>query len=105
MLVGFRSLDGAEKDLVRQCMQAVLDGSWIDDSEFQTRLGFEREELRAILTSWPLLDDADALVGLAINNCMNEVCHGIYISDRDWKARFTQSPEQIKATYTKWKAS
>jgi hypothetical protein len=84
-------------------MQAVLDGSWIDDFEFETRLGFERESLKAILSSWPVLDDStNGVVRLAINNCMNEVCHGINISDGDWNTWFTQSREQVAATFSKW---
>jgi hypothetical protein len=84
-------------------MQAVLDGSWIDDFEFATRLGFERESLKEILGTWPLLDDsANGLGRLAINNCMNEVCHGINISPRDWSDWFTQSPDEVKATFSEW---
>jgi hypothetical protein len=103
VLVGFSSLSEVERNTVRQAMQAVLDGSWIDDSEFGTRLGFERESLREILRNWPLLDDSgNGVVGLAINNCMNEVCHGIDISGYDWNVWFTQSKDAVKATFSKW---
>lgn len=103
VLVGFASLNESERNVVRQCMQAVLDGSWIDDFEFETRLGFERESLKAILSSWPVLyDSTNGLVRLAINNCMNEVCHGINFSDGDWNTWFTQSREQVAATFSKW---
>jgi hypothetical protein len=103
VLVGFSSLNEVERNTVRQAMQAVLDGRWIDDSEFATRLGFERELLKEILRGWPLFDDsANGLVSLAINNCMNEVCHGINISGRDWNVWFTQSKEEVKATFSKW---
>ena len=103
VLVGLTSLNKSERTAVRECMQAVLDGSWIDDFEFETRLGFKRESLKVILNGWPLLDDStNGLVRLAINNCMNEVCNGINISDRDWNTWFTQSPEQVAAAFSKW---
>jgi hypothetical protein len=82
--VSFSSLSNVERNTIRQCIQAILHGDWVDDYEFATRLGFERELLRQILSNWPLVkDSADSLVCLAINNCMNEVRHGISISKSD----------------------
>jgi hypothetical protein len=103
VLVGFSSLNEVERETVRQSMQAVLNGSWIDDAEFGIRLGFERGSLKKILDSWPLFDDsAEGLVSLAINNCMNEVCHGINISGDEWNVWFTQSKDEVKATFSRW---
>jgi len=101
--MAFSSLNKTEKETVHQCLEVILNGGYIDDWEFSTRLGFDRESLKQILSLWPQLDDsADGLVRLAINNCMNEVCHGIDILPVDWKTRFTVSRDDVKATYFKW---
>ena len=51
-----RALTEAEKDTIRRCLVAVLDGPFIDDWEFKTRLGFDRMTLRSILSARPYLD-------------------------------------------------
>ena len=68
--------------MVFGCMLAILEGPFIDDSEFHARLGLERHVMRDILSRWPILDDEadESPARLAINNCMNEVCHGVRIS-------------------------
>jgi hypothetical protein len=71
-VVVLRMLNGAEQDIVRRCLVAMLDGEFIGDWEFQTRLGLSRDALRAILNR-PELDynSEEEDVQLAINNCMN----------------------------------
>ena len=101
--MAFSSLNKTEKETVHQCLKVILNGSYIDDWEFSTRLGFDRESLKQVLSLRPQLDDSeDGLIRLAINNCMNEVCHGIDISPAEWKSWFTVSREEAKATYFKW---
>src|SRR6266404_7585941 len=101
--MAFSSLSEAEKDIVHQCLKAILHGSYIDDREFPARLGFDRESLKQVLCSWPQLDDtAEGLTRLAINNCMNEVCHGIDLSSSEWTTWFNVSKADVQATYFKW---
>jgi hypothetical protein len=97
-------LGEADKDVVRACMIAIMEGPWIDDWEFQTRLGIDRDELRGLISAWPLLDDTaeDSPARLAINNCMNEVCHGVPIAAEQWDRWFIVSRDQIRATYARW---
>jgi len=101
--MAFSSLSEAEKETVHQCLTAILNGRFIEDWEFSTRLGLDRDALRRILGSWPQLDDtAEGPVRLAINNCMNEVCHGVNISPAEWDTWFTVPYEDVKVTYFKW---
>ena len=72
--MAFSSLNKTEKETVHQCLKVILNESYIDDREFSTRLGFDRESLKQVLSLWRQLDDSeDGLIRLAINNCMNEV--------------------------------
>ncbi|HEY6417946.1 MAG TPA: hypothetical protein VIX59_02995 [Candidatus Binataceae bacterium] len=100
----FAQLTEREQDIVRQCMNAIFKGPYIENPEFQTRLGINREALQKVIQSWPVLDDSkeDSDVYLAINNCLNEVCHGIKIPSGDWPLWFNSLREEIKAVYVKW---
>jgi hypothetical protein len=89
--MAFSDLGDVDEDVVRKCSVAIVEGPWIEDWEFQTRLGIDREALRELLAAWPQLHDAveDAPARLAINNCMNEVCHGVPIASDEWNRWFT----------------
>src|SRR6266567_1234624 len=64
-------LDEQERDVVRQCLQAAVDGPFFPDWEFGTIFGLERDEVRRVLRSWPEIDETDQNVVTAINNSFN----------------------------------
>ena len=101
-----RALTEAEKDTIRRCLVAILDGPFIDDWEFKTRLGFDRMTLRSILSARPYLDcnSEDPTVQLAIDNCMNEVVNGVDISPTQWDRWFTVPRQEVKSTFSTWGA-
>jgi hypothetical protein len=88
--MAFSRLSDVDKEVVRTCLVAILDGPWIEDWEFQTCLGIDRDALRELLAAWPFLDDAteSSPSRLAINNCMNEVWHGVLIAAEEWPRWF-----------------
>jgi len=51
--MAFSSLNKTEKETVHQCLKVILNESYIDDREFSTRLGFDRESLKQVLSLWP----------------------------------------------------
>ena len=64
-------LDERERDVVRRCLQAAVDGPFFPEWEFGTIFGLERDEVRRVLMSWPSLDETDDIVVRAINNSSN----------------------------------
>lgn len=58
-------LSDAEREIVRECLRAAVDGSLFPDWEFQTLFGLERREVRRILSLWPELDETDESVVIA----------------------------------------
>lgn len=100
----FGQLTEREQDIVRQCMDAIYKGPYIENWEFHTRLGIDREALQKVIQSWPVLDDSNehSEVCLAINNCLNEICHGVKIPTGDWPLWFNSPMEEINAVYIKW---
>src|ERR1700736_1053947 len=104
-IVVMRMLNGAEQEIVRRCLVAMLDGDFIDDWEFQTRLGLSRDALRAILKR-PELDNSseEEDVQLAINNCMNELLNGLSISSAEWDQWLPMPKQEVERTFIKWNA-
>jgi hypothetical protein len=103
-IIGSAVLSEPEKRIIRECMVAILEASFIDDWEFGTRIGVSREELRAIL-SHPELDcySREEGVQLAINNSMNELLHGVRISPAEWSNWLPVSRKEVLRTYEKWR--
>lgn len=102
--MAFEQLLNKEQTIILQCLTAILESNYIDDAEFQTRLGIDRKELQAVIRSWPNLNDTDQTsnIALAINNCMNEVCNGIAIPGHEWKNWFEASQKEVEGLYSKW---
>ena len=73
--MAFDKLTSIEQAAVLQCLSAILEGPFIDDFEFQTRLGYDKDVLKAFISTAPHLDENnDGLATSLINNCMNEIC-------------------------------
>ena len=53
-----RELTEKEMELVRQCLRAAVQGPFFPDWEFHTLFGLEREDVAAVLSRWPDLDDS-----------------------------------------------
>ncbi len=102
--MAFEGLSKKDQNVVLQCMTAILEGPYIDDFEFQTRLGIDRGELIGVIAAWPNLKDADedSAANLAINNCMNEVCYGVDIPPDKWTKWFDVSKEEVEKAFIRW---
>lgn len=98
------SLPEQDQSALLQCMTAIAENQWIEDWEFDARLGLNRKALQAVISCWPDIDDSSAESDgfLAINNCMNEICHGLRISPGEWDRWFTMSKSQIEDSYRTW---
>ena len=98
------NLDERERDVVRQCLQAAVDGPFFPEWEFGTIFGLERDEVRRILTSWPAVDETDESVVRAINNAFNNLLgdptknkHAI------WPKFISVNGMELARIFDKWK--
>jgi hypothetical protein len=100
----FDRLSKTEQDIVRQCMNVVLNSNYIEDFEIHARLGINRQTLRNLMEQWPVLDDSseDSDAFLAINNCLSAVCYGIHFPPGEWSRWFDTSEQEVEGVYTKW---
>jgi hypothetical protein len=81
-------------------MTAILDGPFIEDPEFQTRLGLNRLELRQVLATQSL-DLSDLPTRLGVNNCLNEIANGVRLSSAEWEHRIGVSKDDVRSVLQK----
>lgn len=98
-------LQKSDLETAYHCLRAVVYGPFIEDSQFQPRLGFTRNQMQEVASAWPTIDDIERHPNTlsAILACMNEVCHGIRFSEQEWRFWFSETPEEIRHVYLKWK--
>lgn len=77
-----------------------MDGPFLDDQDFQTRVGVERFEARSLLNIENPLDNITARS--LVSSCLNEVVNGINFSAREWNKWFTIPREEVKSVYSLW---
>jgi hypothetical protein len=102
--MSLQDLSPEERIMVRECLSAIAQGPFIDEWEFQTRIGVDREKVISMLDSWPNIDDRfdDCEETITINNCLNEICYGIDIPPPEWLKWFTASRSSIEEAYKAW---
>ena len=93
-----------ERDTIRRCIDALLNGPFLDDWEFHARLGVDRCELNTIAAEQARLDDCstDSVAHATINNCMNEIVNGVNIAPAEWDKWFAVPRQEVQATFKKW---
>jgi hypothetical protein len=76
--VGFEHLGSADREVIRLCLVAAVDGPWFADEEFHTLFGLDRGEVASVRAAWsaepPLTTGgrppATETQRLAINNAL-----------------------------------
>lgn len=92
-----------EREVVRQCLRAVVEGSFFPDSEFQTLFGLERAEIKTVLESWPHLDDSQEIVGLAINNSFVHLLGYPHRRENEWTRFISASETEVTRIFEQWR--
>ena len=97
-------LDEHERDVVRQCLQAAVEGPFFPDWEFGAIFGLEREEVRSVLRSWPEIDETDQSVVVAINNSINNLLGYPAPNKREvWPKFISVDGMELARIFDKWK--
>src|SRR6185437_8327973 len=93
--MGLNALTPSEWEVVRRCLHAVVEGPFICDGDFHPLIGLRREEAAAVATRWPVLDEGEEEVNLALNNSMN--CLLIWFG---WQDQDPQAGEELLRRWT-----
>lgn len=98
------NLDEKEREVVRECLRATVEGPFFPDWEFETLFGLERGEVRQILLSWPALNEADDSVVRAINNSFNNLLgYPLGIEREGWPKFISVSDAELSRIFDKWR--
>lgn len=78
-------------------------GPFFPDWEFQTLMGGERDEMRAVLDAWPNVSDGEN-ADVAINNAFNNLLGYPHDEWEAWAKYSDADPEELARTFTRWRA-
>jgi hypothetical protein len=98
------NLDEREREVVRESLRATVEGPFFPDWEFETIFGLTRDEVRAVLASWPELDETDEAVVTAINNSFNNLLGYPSRNKQEiWPEFISVSHIELARIFDKWK--
>ena len=97
-------LDDCEREVVRECLRATVEGPFFPEWEFEIIFGLSRDEVRQILMTWPTLNEADKSVVRAINNSINNLL-GYPAKNKQeiWPRFISVSGMELARIFDKWK--
>lgn len=88
---------------IKQCLDAAVTGPYFPDWEFDTLMGFSRDEIAAIAAAWPTFPDPDAQAD-AVNNVLNMLLGYPHGHSARWHEYSEATPEQIALVLARWRA-
>ena len=86
-------------EVIGRCLSAWADGPFIDDWEFQTVTGLDRDEVRSVRDTWPMITDlplADHAVRAALGQLLGYP-HGLSLEEHAGV-----SDAQVRAARSAW---
>lgn len=90
--------------MVRECLRASLEGPFFPDWEFAIIFGLQREDVRQVLRSWPVLNESDDSVVRAINNSFNNLlAYPAKNKHEIWPKFISVSRIELARIFDKWK--
>jgi hypothetical protein len=102
--VALADLSDTEREVVRECLRAAVEGPFFPEWEFHTLFGVTRAEVKGVVNSWPNVDESDETVILAINNSLNNLLgYPLGREEEDWPKFISVSREEVGRIFLKWK--
>jgi uncharacterized RDD family membrane protein YckC len=96
------SLSAEERTVVHECLRCVAAGVLVPhDDEFHSLFGVHPDEVQAVLSQWPRVDDSEERVYLSINNSMNTLLH--LVREPELARHVAYSKREIDQVFQKWK--
>jgi hypothetical protein len=93
----------AEREVVRECLKASVEGPFFPDWEFGVLFGVERERARKVLKAWPNVSEEEEVVSLVLNNAMNNLLGYPHECENVWHEHISVSPSEVARIFKKWR--
>ena len=84
-----------DRDVMKACLRAAVDGPFFPEWEFATLFGLERDEVRDVLLSWPEAADRDLQFN-AVNNAFGDLLGYPHGRDDVWGDFIPVDREQLR---------
>lgn len=97
------NLTAIEQDVIRECLQASVDGPFFPNFEFETIFGLTRDDVQAVLNRWPLDDKRDGVAQLAINNALNNLLGYPHGWEDVWPRYISVTPAEVGRIFARWR--
>ncbi|MFF4987377.1 hypothetical protein ACFY19_09315 [Streptosporangium saharense] len=88
--------------IIKECLDAAVNGPFFPDWEFPTLMGFTREEIAAIAVAWPFSSEPDEQKS-AVNNVLNMLLGYPHDRASRWHEYLDASPERIARVLARWR--
>jgi hypothetical protein len=89
--------------IIRECLNAAVNGPFFPDWEFATLFGLAREEIKQILNQWPDVDINNGLIKTAINSSFNNLTGYPINEEEKWPEFISVSRKKLIKIYTVWR--
>jgi hypothetical protein len=101
--MGLAQLSSQERELIKRCLRAAVEGPFFPNVEFHTLFGIERMEVAAVLAKWPEVDESAEHVNLAINNSLGNLLGYPHDKYAAFKEFVGETFEEIERVFHKWR--
>jgi hypothetical protein len=95
-----QALSEAERELVRRCLHAAVNGPFFPDWEFHALFGYTRDEVRRILAGWPDAKNEDQQRNVIINT-LNNLLRYPHGETEAWNRDICSSEDDVAAILRK----
>lgn len=91
-----------DKQIIKECLDAFANGSFIPDWEFHILCGFHREEVAKLAAIYPNEENSKDMIR-AINNAMNNLTGYPHRKEGELAKRVSVPRGEITVVYAKWR--
>lgn len=102
-MIPIQSLDSAEVQLVRRCLEASVAGPFFPDWEFESLFGLTRARVAAIANGWPQ-NAADTDAQIAVMNALTHLSGYPHGQEEELRRIVTNDAENLRRLLNKLQA-
>jgi hypothetical protein len=95
-------LDDRDKQIILECLMAVVEGPFFPDWEFDTLFGFTRDEIAQLVAIWPEADFNDEEVRRAIIVALVQLTGYPHGEEEAWPRYISVSPSAVETLLIKY---
>jgi hypothetical protein len=102
---GASALRQHDWDAIGAVVAAAVQGPFIDDGEFQTLFGVDRDQAAAVLATWPPADNQEEVAYTTINNSFVNLLGYPHGKLAQLEAMTGLAGQEIAGLFQRWRAS